>query len=293
MRGRTCIWGVPPQAPRGLPQAPRGVPQAPRGVPQAPPWGPPRGVWGGTPHELRTRHPLDFRRRGYEMRTYYRVTNEASPMTTKLSHSLAGLRKLVGIWLIWMLALPSALGQQPPPPQRPNPQRFEQEVSKLEEAAAADQFDVVFVGSSSIRLWNLKEYFPGVDLVNHGFGGSHIADSTHYAPRLIHRFHPRVVVFYAGDNDIAFGLSPQEVAEDYAEFSHRLHEALPECRVIYVSIKPSLARWQLFPRMKAANEKISKRMESDRRADFLDVGPPMLARMAHPAGNYSATMVFI
>src|SRR5258707_5621029 len=61
---------------------------------------------------------------------------------------------------------------------------------------------VVFVGSSSIRLWNLKKSFPDLDVINRGFGGSRIADSVHFADRLIVQYKPRLVVFYAGDNDI-------------------------------------------------------------------------------------------
>jgi lysophospholipase L1-like esterase len=91
-----------------------------------------------------------------------------------------------------------------------------------------------------------------------------------------------VVVLYAGDNDIAYGLSPQAVADDYADFSRQLHAALPEVRVVYISIKPSLARWQLFPRMQEANVRIRKHIEGEPRAFFLDVGPAMLDANGKP-----------
>jgi hypothetical protein len=62
---------------------------------------------------------------------------------------------------------------------------------------------VLFVGSSSIRLWDLKKSFPDVETINRGFGGSHIVDATHFVNRVVTKQEPRVVVFYAGDNDIA------------------------------------------------------------------------------------------
>lgn len=169
------------------------------------------------------------------------------------------------------------------PLQRPDPKRFEQEVQQLEGATKSSRrVEVLFVGSSSIRLWNLKKSFPDLDALNRGFGGSHLADCSHFAPRLVHPFHPRVVVLYAGDNDIAYGLSPVQVAEDFDQFYDDLRKVLPATRLIYISIKPSLARWQLYPQMKAANEKIRARMGSDERACFLDVAPAMLGEDGQP-----------
>jgi len=91
----------------------------------------------------------------------------------------------------------------------PDIRRFEDQDRKKPPA----QGGIVFVGSSTIRRWDLAKSFPGLPAVNRGFGGSHMTDSLRYVDRIVTPYHPRVVVVYAGDNDLASGKSPQRVAD--------------------------------------------------------------------------------
>jgi lysophospholipase L1-like esterase len=141
---------------------------------------------------------------------------------------------------------------------------------------------VVFVGSSSIRFWNLGKSFPGVDAINRGFGGSQLADSVHFAPRIVLPYEPRTVVLYAGDNDLAAGKTPEQVAADFAEFAKVIHAKLPKTRIVYLSIKPSIARWKIVDQGKKANELIAEKCKSDDRLTFLDVGTPILGPDGKP-----------
>ena len=121
-----------------------------------------------------------------------------------------------------------------------------------------------------------------MSLLNHGFGGSHIADNTCFAPRLIYPFRPRVIVLYAGDNDIAYGLSPQQVADDYVDFSSSVRKALPDSRIIYISIKPSLAQLAaVFPDAGSEREH-SQADRTDQPSYYVDVGTSMLGADGHP-----------
>lgn len=140
----------------------------------------------------------------------------------------------------------------------------------------------VFVGSSSIRKWNLAESFPNSGYLNRGFGGSQIADSTHFIDVLILKHRPKVVVMYAGDNDVAAGKSPERVAQDFAEFAKKLHAALPETKLYFIAIKPSLKRWNLYPKMKTANQAIAKQCAADPQLTFVDIAPPMLGKDGKP-----------
>ena len=136
---------------------------------------------------------------------------------------------------------------------------------------------VVFVGSSSIRMWpDLRADFPGVDVVQRGFGGSEIADAVYYAPRIVLKYHPRLIVFYAGDNDIANGKSPETVFRDYASFVALVERALPDTRIAFISIKPSGSRWALVDKMRAANAMIRDYIAHDPRQVYVDVFTPML-----------------
>ena len=142
---------------------------------------------------------------------------------------------------------------------------------------------VVFVGSSSIRMWQtMADDFPGVATINRGFGGSRVRDSTYYADRIVTAYHPRGVVFYAGDNDLFEGRTPREVRDDFAAFVARVHLASPDVRIAFIAIKPSPARLALLPRMREANRLVRAFAEREPLVDYLDVHTPMLDANAMP-----------
>lgn len=142
---------------------------------------------------------------------------------------------------------------------------------------------VLFTGSSSIRIWeSLVEDFPGVTVINRGFGGSETSDCTFYADRIVIPYQPRMIVLYAGDNDLAGGKSPQQVFEDYKAFVSRVHRQLPNTRIAFISIKPSPARASLLPSMKAVNELVKAHNAHDERLVYIDVFTPMLSKDGSP-----------
>jgi lysophospholipase L1-like esterase len=163
--------------------------------------------------------------------------------------------------------------------------RWESAIREFEtrdKAAPPPQGEVVFVGSSSVRRWNLAESFPAFACINRGFGGSQMADSVHYAHRIITPYRPRVVVVYAGDNDIAAGKTPDVVAADAKTLAATILTDLPNSRVVFVSIKPSIARWQLFEKMQEANRLIAEFTQQDPRIEFVDVTRAMLGDDSMP-----------
>jgi lysophospholipase L1-like esterase len=141
---------------------------------------------------------------------------------------------------------------------------------------------IVFVGSSSIRMWDLKKSFPDLPAINRGFGGSHLCDVAHYADPLVIKHKPRLVVLYAGDNDIGSGKKPEQVQKDFRDFIEKMHKALPETRIIFISIKPSIARWKFANAMRATNKLIAEDCEKDKLAEILDVWPVMLCQDGAP-----------
>lgn len=141
---------------------------------------------------------------------------------------------------------------------------------------------IVFVGSSSIRLWDLKKSFPDLDVSNRGFGGSQIADSVHFADRLVVKHAPRLVVFYAGDNDIGSGKSPEKVAADFGDFVRAIHKDLPRTKIVFLSIKPSMLRWNQWSKMQKANALIETECKNDERLVFVDMSKGMLGKDGKP-----------
>lgn len=145
---------------------------------------------------------------------------------------------------------------------------------------------VLFVGSSSIRLWPLEESFPKHTVINRGFGGSQIADAVHFADRLVLKHEPKTIVFYAGDNDLAKGKSPEKVAEDFRSFVKVIHEKLPETKIVYIGIKPSLKRWNLVETIRKANALIEAQCKKNERLAFVDVFPAMLGENGQPRPEF-------
>lgn len=154
--------------------------------------------------------------------------------------------------------------------------------AELDRATPPEPGGVLFLGSSSVRMWDLERWLPGTGAVNRGFGGSQIEDSVRFFDRLVVPHAPSRIFFYAGDNDIAAGKSAETVAADYARFCALVHEQLPETRVWYVAIKPSLARWSLWPEMEKANRLIVAASAADPRLGYVDVASPMLSPEGRP-----------
>lgn len=135
---------------------------------------------------------------------------------------------------------------------------------------------VVFVGSSSIRLWKtLAEDFAGIPTINRGFGGSELADSVFYIDRIVMPYRPRTVVLFAGTNDLKNGKTPETVAADFSAFRNKLHAALPEARLIYLSITLAPSRAHLHDAMRTANRLIAADCATDPRCTFVDINTPM------------------
>jgi lysophospholipase L1-like esterase len=141
---------------------------------------------------------------------------------------------------------------------------------------------VLFVGSSSIRLWPTRECFGDFEVINRGFGGSQISDVNYFAGRIVLPYKPKVIVFYAGDNDIAAGKTARQVFEDYQKFDSLVQKQLPRTRIIFVSIKPSGSRWSLWNVMKEGNSMIKDFTQKDSRLFYFDAATPLLDRNGEP-----------
>jgi lysophospholipase L1-like esterase len=168
---------------------------------------------------------------------------------------------------------------------KPDP-KWEKEIQALEKASSQDQSAkgaVLFVGSSSIRLWNsLAADFPNVHVINNGFGGSQISDCTAYADRLVLPFAPSKIFLYAGDNDIAGGKSPEQVAADFKEFVATIRKSLPQTPLYFISIKPSPSRWALAEKVRAANKLIGEYIRGEKGLHYIDVFDSMLGPDGKP-----------
>jgi lysophospholipase L1-like esterase len=163
-----------------------------------------------------------------------------------------------------------------------DPAFFADEIEAFAEqdvAAPPPDAPIVFVGSSSIRLWDtLADDLAPFPVLNRGFGGSQLTHIIHYVDAAVVKYLPRAVVVYAGDNDLELstGKTADEVARDFGTLAATIHAYAPGARIYFLSIKPSQARWERWPEMTRANELIEKLCRGDPRLAYLDVATPLL-----------------
>lgn len=162
----------------------------------------------------------------------------------------------------------------------PGPERFlpEMEAFAAEDALALrPPCQVLFVGSSSIRFWKtLGRDMAPHPVLNRGFGGSQISDVNHYFDRVVGRYRPRAIVFYAGENDLHAGEAPDQVVADFERFLALKDAALPATPVYFIGLKPSKARLAEKPDQDAVNVRIRALAEARADLDYVDVVSTML-----------------
>lgn len=169
-----------------------------------------------------------------------------------------------------------------------DPAFFDSAISDFEQSDRAEKPKpgaIVFVGSSSIRFWGqLGEQMDPLPVIRRGFGGAHMLHVLHNVHRIVTPYAPSAVVVYAGDNDLAAGSgkTAEDVVAEYLELAGEVHSRAPEARIYFISIKPSTLRWDRWPEMKEANQRIEALSQEDPRLGYFDIATPMLGAHGEP-----------
>ena len=186
------------------------------------------------------------------------------------------MKILLPVIALGLLVLPPARAQDAPRPyaEARDYAKWEKEVAAYE---ASDRLNpppkngILFIGSSTIRLWKtLGEDFPHLKVINRGFGGTEIVDSTHFADRLIFPHEPKQIFLRAGGNDIHAGRTPRQVAADFAEFVRVVHARLPRTEILYISVSPAPSRWGESDKYRELNRLIREMALDMPRVGFVD-----------------------
>jgi lysophospholipase L1-like esterase len=163
--------------------------------------------------------------------------------------------------------------------------KWEKEVAAYEAAdrqGPPPKGGTLFIGSSTIRLWkSLAADFSNHKVINRGFGGTEIVDSTHFADRLIFPHEPKQIFLRAGGNDIHSGRTPREVAEDFAEFVRVVHARLPRTEILYIAVNPAPSRWGESDKYRELNRMIREMALGMPRVGFVDAYDISLAPDGH------------
>lgn len=94
----------------------------------------------------------------------------------------------------------------------------------------------LFVGSSTIAKWKTADAFPGVSVINRGFGGSVLGDVIYFYHDVIGKYHPSVVLLYC-DNDVTSGGNPDQAFEKVMQIYGRVRSDFPSVPFVFLSMK--------------------------------------------------------
>lgn len=161
-----------------------------------------------------------------------------------------------------------------------NPNRFKEQVDRLnnkEYNFSSDKKLVVFTGSSSILMWkDVQSYFPEYNVINNGFGGSQFSDLLFFYDELIKKQNPEILFIYEGDNDIANKKKPSKILKQAKKLVAKIKTDLPKTKVVLISPKPSIARWNLKKDYNKLNKKLKKFCKKQDNLEFADMWSIML-----------------
>ncbi len=170
-----------------------------------------------------------------------------------------------------------------------NPLRFEKEVNVLN--GVQHHFDPnktteIFAGSSSIRKWHdVAGYFPDYNVVNSGFGGSQMSDLLYYLDAIVLKYSPDIVFIYEGDNDLAYGKTPEQILITAKVVIKRIKTNNSNTKIFLLSAKPSPSRWYLKEKYETLNQLYKNLATKQKDIIFVNIWNIMLNNSGKPKPN--------
>ena len=166
---------------------------------------------------------------------------------------------------------------------------YEDEVRRLEKDRLKIGYDpeIIFYGSSSIRLWDtLYTDFPGMKVLNLGFGGSTLAACVWFFQRIMIDYQPKVLLVYAGDNDLGDGRNPEEILIFFQQLAVQAANRFGNLPCYFISLKPSPSRWNMADQFKYTNNLIeSEIIKNNNNWKFIDIFKQMLDKSGQPIAD--------
>ena len=170
-----------------------------------------------------------------------------------------------------------------------DPTVWEEDIARLEAEATGPPGSVLFVGSSSIRLWSgIHEDMAPIPVIQRGFGGAKIDDVAHYADRLFAVDDPAAIVIFVGTNDMHPGSAkePAVMLTSFMAIMKGLRELHPEVPVYYIAITPSFMRRDAWPAQQEVNGVITRYAEGDPLLQVIDTAPALMSAGELVRENY-------
>lgn len=180
---------------------------------------------------------------------------------------------LMVLTLAFMASLVSA--------QNLDPTRFEDNILAFEAEDAKSQpaeGAILLTGSSSIARWNdqAEAALAPLSVIPRGFGGSVMGDVLHYLDRVALAYKPRAILIYEGDNDTWYKLPEEKIIAQFEEIVAKVHTVSPATRIYALSVKPSVARVDVWPAAQQVSARLQSIADSNPLVHYIDVATPLL-----------------
>lgn len=162
-----------------------------------------------------------------------------------------------------------------------DPTRWESAMRAFDEqdrASPPPEGAIVLTGSSSIARWNdeAAAALAPLTVIARGFGGSTMQEALYHLDRVALRYKPRAILIYEGDNDTWGRIPEEEIVGNFKQIVAKVHEELPETRIYVMSVKPSVARVDVWPAAQKVNGQLKAIAEADPLVHYVDAVTPFM-----------------
>jgi lysophospholipase L1-like esterase len=149
--------------------------------------------------------------------------------------------------------------------------------------AVRSQAVIVFVGSSIFHRWtNLTQQMAPLPVLNRAVDGTQTTDMLRMLDSDILPSRPKVIVYYCGSNDVDAGEPAARIFDRIRQFVVRVSTALPETRIVFVSINRAPEKQDLWRIVDAVNHLVEVYAGETKHLQYVDVNPVLFNRDGTP-----------
>jgi lysophospholipase L1-like esterase len=152
-----------------------------------------------------------------------------------------------------------------------------QAIKQYDRIYAPPKDPILFIGSSSIRLWvDFTKTFKDYTVLNRGIGGAVTSDVDRYLEDIVFPYHPKQLIIYVGENDLIKAATADVVFDDFKKLYRNIRVKLPVVPLVYIAMKASPSRAQHLSKVIKGNQLIKEFLKGEKNTVFLDIYQPML-----------------
>src|SRR5579863_4873768 len=141
-------------------------------------------------------------------------------------------------------------------------------------ATSPEHGGIVFTGSSIFQFWtHLSDQMAPLPVLNRAIAGTVTQDMLARIGQLVLPYHPRIVVYYCGSNDISAGEDAGPIVERTKRFIQILHEKSPNTFFYYTAIQKAPEKRERWDVVEAVNREMERYSRQAVNVGYIDLNP--------------------